>query len=471
MSGLEAVEINLSELERTHRIDSEFYKKENLTVLSILDKTDHAQLTCYFTVSDGNHMSISHDFREEGIRYYRGGDSHNFFIEESNPICISEEIYNLPVMKRSHLAKNDILLSIVGTIGNVCLVRTNDEQTCNCKLAILRQKQDGKAMVTAVFLRSKYGQNQIQKFKRGAVQMGFLLEDTDQVIMPVFSSDFCIRIEKVVERMNAATEQSTNVYTAAEQLLLQELGLISFTPSTDSVAVKSFAESFGTSGRLDAEYYQPKYEEFEALLSKVPRCRIEDICTHINYGTVPTSPYTDDGTGIPYIKGMNLVNLCIRNALDRITDTEDLPDKFYVRKGDIVISQMGTVGDVGVISEDEKGYLFASFTIRVRIKDFKKYNPYFVGMYIQHIAKKWYLLRNIAQASVRQNTDLPTIRNMPIPALNIKTQEEIASRVQQSFSLRRQSEQLLETAKQAVEMAIEQGEAAAVTWLESVCNE
>lgn len=44
-------------------------------------------------------------------------------------------------------------------------------------------------------------------------------------------------------------------------------------------------------------------------------------------------------------------------------------------------------------------------------------------------------------------------------------QKELAEMIQKSFALRRQSKQLLEYAKQAVEMAIEQGEDTALAWL------
>lgn len=49
--------------------------------------------------------------------------------------------------------------------------------------------------------------------------------------------------------------------------------------------------------------------------------------------------------------------------------------------------------------------------------------------------------------------------------MDIDTQKEIAVKVQESFTLRKQSKQLLEYAKQAVEMAIEQGEDVALAWL------
>lgn len=55
--------------------------------------------------------------------------------------------------------------------------------------------------------------------------------------------------------------------------------------------------------------------------------------------------------------------------------------------------------------------------------------------------------------------------SMPFPKIDDKTQKIIAKKVQKSFFFRRQSEQLLDYAKRAVELAIEQGEDAAMAWL------
>ena len=98
-------------------------------------------ITDFVSVSDGNHMKISDKFIEEGIPYYRGQDIHNFFIESANPICIDRQTYDVPYMKRSHLKKGDVLLSIVGTIGESALVYSDRNATCSCKLAILRPEK------------------------------------------------------------------------------------------------------------------------------------------------------------------------------------------------------------------------------------------------------------------------------------------------------------------------------------------
>lgn len=60
---------------------------------------------------------------------------------------------------------------------------------------------------------------------------------------------------------------------------------------------------------------------------------------------------------------------------------------------------------------------------------------------------------------------------IPIPVMNMDVQKEIAAKVQKSFALRKQSKQLLDYAKQSVEMAIEQGEDTALEWLKDKCNE
>ena len=466
MDGLECTEIFLSALERTNRIDAEFYRKYTFEVLNELKKHNTKPLTDFVAVSDGNHMGISDKFQNEGIPYYRGQDIHNFFIENANAICIDKDTFNLPYMRRSHLKKGDVLLSIVGTIGEVALVSTDNPMTCNCKLAILRPKSDMLSEYIAVYLKTKYGFNQIDKFKRGAVQMGYLLEDMSQIIVPIFSSDFQNKIKGLILEMYRLVSESKEMYENAKEKLIEILGLSDFKAEDKMYNIKSFSDSFGKTGRLDAEYYQPYYDEFEDVVKKNGFVLASDICEMINYGTVPTSLYTEDGTGIPYIKGMNVKNTEVDNEdLDRIINTESLPNKFFTKQGDIIISQMGTVADCGVVGETQEGWLFASFTIRLRLKKNAGFNPHFVGLYIQELAKKYYFYKNIAQASVRQNTDLPTVNNLYIPKICTDTQNEIANMLIKCKYLKQESKDKLNNSIRAVEIAVESGEKAALNFL------
>ena len=56
----------------------------------------------------------------------------------------------------------------------------------------------------------------------------------------------------------------------------------------------------------------------------------------------------------------------------------------------------------------------------------------------------------------------------PIPVLSEDKQCEIQQKFIESFNLRKHAKDLLECAKRAVEIAIEQDERTAIDWLESV---
>ena len=59
------------------------------------------------------------------------------------------------------------------------------------------------------------------------------------------------------------------------------------------------------------------------------------------------------------------------------------------------------------------------------------------------------------------------IEKVVVPIIDFKKQQQIASFVEESFHLKAESEILLEVAKKAVEMAIEEGEGEAMEYLKA----
>lgn len=76
------------------------------------------------------------------------------------------------------------------------------------------------------------------------------------------------------------------------------------------------------------------------------------------------------------------------------------------------------------------------------------------------------LMRQRCSGTILTAISKDELLSMPLPKIDDEVQEVIAEKVQESFSLRRQSKQLLENAKHAVEVAIEQGEDEAMRWLQ-----
>ena len=60
---------------------------------------------------------------------------------------------------------------------------------------------------------------------------------------------------------------------------------------------------------------------------------------------------------------------------------------------------------------------------------------------------------------------LAEIGDLSIPIIDYKTQQQISELIKQSFTLKKESEHLLEVAKRAVEIAIEENEEVALEFI------
>ena len=270
---------NLTELSSVtlfDRIDGEYYLPEYISNQSTLSRIETVALPQWFFVSDGNHLSVSKHFSDsEGIPYFRGQDVNDFFIENVNPIRIPKKVYTTPMMRRSHFLSGDVLLSIVGTIGSLSIVTdTIGEATGSCKIAILRSKGDCSPFFLAAYLMSKYGQLQIKRNTRGAVQMGLILKDLSRIRVPKFSDTHQAQIETLVKNSISVNRQSKTLYSQAQHLLESELGLdkLSFQKPVGYTA--RFSEVV-TNSRFDSDYYQIKYKQLDDIAAKFPVKRIK----------------------------------------------------------------------------------------------------------------------------------------------------------------------------------------------------
>ena len=457
-------EIYVSKLERTTRLDSEFYSKFFLEIEEKLKKLDFEKISELTKVSDGNHAKISDYFSDEGVPYYRGGDIYNFFIEhaKAQSLKIPLNVYQWENMKRSHLKKGDVLMSIVGAIiGNLSLVNNDERATCSCKLAILRPKT-GKidSNYLAIYLKSKFGQSQVQRLRRGSGQTGFILEDFEQLFVALPSDKLVDKVNELVTNSYDSLNQSNKTYQQAEELLLEELGLRDFQPSEQGVNIKSLKDSFLSTGRLDAEYYQPKYDEIIQHISRKSHDKLANI-VDIKKSIEPGSEAYQE-TGIPFYRVSNLTKMGLTKPdihLDELFFDETIKPK----KDSILLSKDGTVGIAYKLIEDLDG-ITSGALLHLTIKTDK--NSEVLADYLTLVLNSRIVqlqAQRDAGGSIIQHWKPSEIAEVIIPLIDKDKQIVISDLIQQSFTLKAKSEQLLENAKTLVEMAIEQGEEKALT--------
>lgn len=451
LEGLEVTEISNKSLERTLRLDSEFYSQSNLDLQKLLNDIGAQSLSNFTTISDGNHMSISDNFVNNGVPYYRGGDIYNVFIETTtSPLCIPRHIFDMPTMLRSHLKKGDVLMSIVGAIiGNVSLVTTNNLATCSCKLAIIRPN-DSMLLpeYLAMFLMSKYGQQQIQKFRRGSGQTGLILEDFDQLLIPKINRSIQKEISKIVNHSLELLTKSRQLYDSAENYLLECLGLKDFKLSCEAVSIKRFSD-FASSDRLDAEYYQTKYDDLFKRLS-THRCKNLGSIVSVKHSIEPGSEKYQE-SGIPFIRVSDVNKFEIQVTDLHLSEKDFNLDILRPHKDTILFSKDGSIG-IAYKCDKDLDVITSGALLHLDVTDSEVMTDY-LTLVLNSIIVGLQAERDSCGAII-QHWKTDEIKNVQIPILSKETQKAIAEKINQSFALRKESKNLLEMAKKRVEVEI-----------------
>jgi len=455
LEGLEVSEVSFLELVKASnylRFDSEYYSKDNQAVENQLKKLDCKEIKHIAVVADGDHSKFP-DNQPQEIRYLQAKDIKNHFIEYYNPVYVGKEYFEKN--KRSHIVEENVILSIMGSVGDIAIIpRGFLPCIANRAIAIIRNIKFVSPYYLFTFLCSKFGLQQIEKQKNGGVQERINLDLLGKIEIPILSIDFQQQIENTVKLAYSKREQSQTLYRQAEELLLETIGLKDFTPSQEKVNVKSFKESFLGTGRLDAEYYQPKYEEIINVVKNYKNgfANFESFIDSYSTGYPYKSETYIEENGIPLVRINNLTKegLDLSNAIQIPKEDLNLSKKDIAKENDILISMSGTIGLSCIVREKNK------IVINQRIMKItsKNYNPQVLSLLLNSIVGK-YQLDRIGTGGVQTNISSSDIKNIVIPIIESEAQQQISALIQESFALRKESERLLIEAKEMVEREIE----------------
>lgn len=466
MEGLDASLIAASNLERTSRLDAPYYSQVQLSTMARLSSLNVDSVSGLTAVSDGNHFSISESFLEEGgIPYYRGQDVvGHFFIEHAAPIQITRDAYSHRHMQRSHLRNGDVLLSIVGSIGELSLVGDSREATCSCKLAILRPRTIA-AGYLAAFLKSRYGRTQIARLTRGAVQMSLLLEDMDQLFVARIPS-----IEEAVANAIGAAgrgfRDSAEALRSAEERLIRALQLedmplapLSFTRSaSDALAA----------GRLDATYFSPAKQNMLDALGRLPGATLGDRYDSVRRMFNPLAPGE-----VTEVRDYDLPD-ALRPLLDDSKVPEPVSAIGSVKKrlavDDVVISRLRAyLKEVAIVrAPDGVTAVGSSEFIVLRRKSVgPELSPETLLTFLRSDPVQT-ILKYCQDGSHHPRFNEADLLGIPLPDVLSDVSPEITREVQAALTAQHRARRLLDAAVRAIEIAIDDSEAAALAHIEQV---
>lgn len=467
MDGLEAVELKLSEVlvdNETKRFDSEYFKKEFLTFINKLKKLNHSRLESITDVKGGKRLPLDEDFSDEGIPYIRAEDNKKGFVNTENSPYISFELHNK--LKLYQTQYNDILLTIVGnSIGDVGIVKFNLEKcnlTENCA-KIINLDYSLNPDYLFIFLNSQFGQMQIQREKVGTAQPKLSIERIRRFIIPIYSNNFQSQIENFVKSSYQKLEDSKTLYKETEKLLLKELDLLDFKPSEKNIAIKSFKESFLSTGRLDSEYYQPKYDD---IISKIKsyKCGFELLQIACNLKDTNYNPKENQ-----YYQYVELSNIGNTGDITGFTYEmgQDLPSRARrkIKENDVIVSSIeGSLEKVALVTKEFDDSLCST---GFYVLDSEKINSETLLVLFKNKVFQQILRKNCS-GTILTGMNKDEFLNIVVPIIDISIQIQIEEKIKESFELKEKSKQLLDLAKQAVEIAIEKDEDEAILFINQI---
>lgn len=462
------------------RIDSEYFKKSNLKLLDDLYKYGTLQVQdIAIEVTDGIHTTIDYDTNSTINLISASSPQENYFTLTNE--CVSPEMHaNNP---RTAIQENDVIVSTVGTIGN-CAVATKSILPANSSrsVGIIRLNLNKYSpFVLSTFLVSKYGRVQTLRESTGNVQLCLFIHKLKELKIPQFSQDFQLEIQKLVQDSHKALEDSKRLYKEAQELLYKELELDFKNPLETllqsslqakkpselaiindiskkyphlNISVRPLSKSLHKSGRLDSEYYQSKYDLMETKIKdyKGGYCKLQNLVLNYSGGFAFSSDdYLENGDlALIRINNIKNADLDMSNAVYLKKQCEKLSPKDKVKQGDILISMSGSIGLSCLIKENIEA-MTNQRILKISIKDF---SGDVLVLLLNSIFCKLQFER-IGTGGVQTNISSNDILNILIPKINPTTQEQIALKIQKSFTLRAKSKDLLQNAKIKLENAIE----------------
>lgn len=437
------------------RLESDFYTAKTFVLQTFLSGEEIIDFVQYGTSEELNEQYL-------GYPILRLNEFNSSFIGLPSKYCKTIDSNTFESLK---LLKDDVLICRTNGnpkyVGKSALVPQNYEFAYASYLFKIRPKKEIiNASTLVAYLNSKYGRMEIEKFSMTSNQSNFSPAKFRELRIPIFSKSLLNLIEKIYYSSFNFLMQSEIKYSESEEILLEEIGLKNFEPSKEPINIKSFKDSFGSTGRLDAEYYLKKYEDYLKLIfnykSGFERLEIACQLKDNNF-----SPF--ENTSYKYIELSNIgktgeVNGCSEElGIDLPTRARRL-----VSTGDVIISSIeGSLQSCAIIS---KKYNYALCSTGFYVIKSNKINSETLLVLFKSEPMQAIMKQNCS-GTILTGMNKDEFSNIPIPIIDYKIQKQIAELIEESFKLKAESEKLLEVAKQAVEIAIEINEETAMKFI------
>lgn len=195
LKGLEISVLKLSTINNSDfgRIDAEFFGREFIKLENKLKEKKHSKLIKISTITDGEHGSPDLD-DNSGIVYFSGNNIKENFIDKEKVRYCTKKLHEKNL--RSSVQRNTVLMSIVGSVGRASIVNFDILANTDRNVATIKNIDKGcNPFYLSIFLNSRFGKFQTQRFSTGNVQPLLNLLQVKSIIISIPNEKFQNEIE------------------------------------------------------------------------------------------------------------------------------------------------------------------------------------------------------------------------------------------------------------------------------------
>ena len=310
------------------------------------------------------------------------------------------------------------------------------------------------------FLNTKYGVLDVKRRARISInQSNVNPEELKRVEIPLLCDELQSEITFSYDKAFSLIQASEAKYHQAQTHLLSELGLANWQPQHRLTFVRNYSDT-RRAGRIDAEHFQPKYEDILDAVEEYPG----------GWDTLGSLVYVKDRNYKPENKTeYRYIELADIGDNGEVTDCteevgKELPSRARrkVAAGDVIVSSVeGSLNRIALIDQE---YDQALCSTGFHVLSSRELNSETLLVLMKSVVGQSQLKKRCS-GTILTAISRDELAKLILPVISSDKQAHIKQSVTESSNLRKQSKHLLECAKRAVEIAIEQDEQTAIDWL------
>jgi len=443
------------------RIDPFYYRPEFYELVRQLEhlKWKIVKLSDIFEINRGGSPRPIHKFfttEENGVNWIKIGDTKGVdkYIYKTN-----QKIKPEGVKFSREVKEGDFILSNSMSFGRPYIMKTKG--CIHDGWLLLREKDKD---LNKEFLYYLLSTNFIYRFFKRAT-LGGVVENLNidlvkEIRVPIPS----LHIQnKIVSLMDSAysskkskESEALNLLDSINDYVLDELGIK--LPELEDKRTYVVNSDEAENKRIDAYYYQPKFEEIEKAVKK-GKFEVKELKDSLDYHKkgieVGSNAYIDEG--IPFIRIADIDDYKIKYAETDKKIKLELYEKlkeYQPKKDELLFSKDGSIGFCVVVNEN-KDSIISGGILRLKVK--KDVNNFYIKTILSSKFFKILTERESIGSIIKHLTpEVFLSLKIPLPPLSVqnKIADEVKRRMQKAEHLQKEAKEELEKAKQEVEKII-----------------